>query len=138
MRWSIKTINIATFPKKTVVTSCLIWMVNITKRHLRIKKTPVASKDVPSDSESNVKTRVIHKKKSRTGVLPIRKKQGNNTPKHKGYKLYCVMCKKAGITERKYKSHILVNCYGRKSNQESTKEVLRGILGNRNKYVKQL
>ena len=48
------------------------------------------------------------------------------------------MCKKSGITELKYKSHILVNCFGRKSNQESTKELLWGILGNRNKYVKQL
>ena len=40
------------------------------------------SKVAPVNSYCNKCIRVPHKKKSRTGVLPSRKKHGKRTPKH--------------------------------------------------------
>ena len=45
--------------------------------------------------------------------------------------------KKAGMHERKYKSHTSENIFGHGSDQESIKEGLGGSLGNRNSAVKQ-
>ena len=55
------------------------------------------------NSDSNTSAKVPRKRKARTGVLSDQKKQVKKTPKHKGYQSYCVMCKKAGINELKYK-----------------------------------
>ena len=46
--------------------------------------------------------------------------------------------KKAEITERKYKSHDSENFFETMSYQYSTKESLRGSLGNRNEDIRQL
>ena len=65
-----------------------------TKRH--------ATSKAASHSESDESIRVLHKKRVRTGVIPNRKQQGKNTPKHHGIHHYCVLYKKAGMTERRY------------------------------------
>ena len=49
-----------------------------------------------------------------------------------------MLCKKAEITERKYKSHDSENFFETMSYQDSTKESLRGSLGNRNEAIRQL
>ena len=62
---------------------------------------------------------------------------GEETPKHKGSLHYYVLCKKAEIPERKYKSHSSENYFGCSYYQEPTKEGLGGSLGNMNYAVKQ-
>ena len=61
---------------------------------------------MPVDSNIYASPRVYHKNKAKTGVLTAHKKQGNNITKNKGSQCYCVMRKKAVITERKYKYYI--------------------------------
>ena len=47
------------------------------------------------------------------------------------------MFKKTGTPECNYKPHSLGNCFGKMSDQESVKEGLRWILGNRVSAAKQ-
>ena len=67
------------------------------------------SKTAPDNSDSNASSKVPCKNKSKTCVLPAHKKQGNKTPKNKVSKRYCVMCKKSGMPESKYKLHMSEN-----------------------------
>ena len=53
------------------------------------------------DSNGNVRTRLLHKKKDSTGVLLSRKENKNKTPYHKGNQIYCVLSKKVVMTEHK-------------------------------------
>ena len=69
------------------------------------------------DSDREERPRVPHKNNYRIGVVHYFKKQGKNNPNHKGYQCYCVMCKKAGMPEQKYKSNITYNFFGHRSNQ---------------------
>ena len=68
-------------------------------------KILAASKLAPENYDSDTSTQVPRKKKARTGVLPAHKYKGNKNPKYKFYRSYFVLCKKAGMPERKYKSH---------------------------------
>ena len=64
-------------------------------------KILAASKEAPADSDSDASHRVPCKKMTRTCVLTTQKQEGEKNPKHKGSEHCCVLCKKAGITERK-------------------------------------
>ena len=55
---------------------------------------------------SDTSAKVPHKKKARTGVLPSHKQQVKKNPKNKVFQNYCVLCKKYGMPDCKYKSHI--------------------------------
>ena len=63
----------------------------------------IASSRAASHYNSNVSVRVPHKNKARTGVL--RNKPGKKVPKHQGIQHQCVLCKQAGMPERKYMLH---------------------------------
>ena len=69
---------------------------------MHIKK--IASARAASLSNSNNSVRILIKKKAKTGVL-----RSNKSPKkahrHHGIQCYCVICKKAGMPERKYTPH---------------------------------
>ena len=64
-----------------------------------------ASKAAPSNHDSDASEKFQCKNKARTGVLPACKQQVKKNPKHRGSKTYCVLCKKAGMPEYKYKLH---------------------------------
>ena len=96
------------------------------KMDLSYIKRLSTSKAEPVNYVSDDSTRVPRNKKASTGVLPDRKQHGKNTPKRHSAQRYCVLCKKAGITERKRKSHSSENCFGKRSYQQSIKEVLGG------------
>ena len=56
-------------------------------------------------SDRNESIRVLRDKRVSTGVIPNRKYQGKDAPKHHGIQCYCALCKKAGITHQKYMPH---------------------------------
>ena len=79
-----------------------------------------------SHSDSNESIKVLRKNKSRTGALhnnPNRK-----APKHNGNQRHCVLCKKSGIPEQNYMSHIDEDCFGKRSNKKSIRYRLRGLI----------
>ena len=82
---------------------------NIKKAVAQIKKL-AAQEAVEFNSDSDASPRVPHKKNARAGVLLDRNQHGDKTPKHKCYWCYCVLCKKATMPDRKYKSHSSQNC----------------------------
>ena len=100
-------------------------------------KILAASKAVPANYFSNVSAKVTLKNKASTCAIHTRKQQGKKNPNHKGSQRYCVLCKKTGMPERKYKLYSSENCFGCRSDHKSIKEGLVGILINRNNAVKQ-
>ena len=68
----------------------------------QIKILAVYKSDM-ADSDSDASTRVPHKKKEITGVIPAWKQKDMKTPKHKGYQCYYVIYTTTGITDIKYK-----------------------------------
>ena len=64
-------------------------------------------------------------KRVSTDVLTNRKQQGGKSSNHHVDQRYCVLCKKAGMPERKYMSHISENCFEKRYDQQSINEVLR-------------
>ena len=89
------------------------------------------SKEAPESSDSDVSRRVPSKNNERTGVLPTRKQQGKKTPKHSITHSYCILFKKAGIPESKWKLHSSDNYFGKSSYQATIKDVLEGGMGNK-------
>ena len=89
-----------------------------------------------SNSDSKKSVRLMCKKRVRTGFLPNRKHQGGEMPNHHEIHWYCALCKKAGIPEKKYMSHISENCFGKLSYQQPTKLEMGGSIGNRADAVK--
>ena len=87
-----------------------------------------ASKAAPTNSDRYTPTRVPLKKKARTGILPDQKNKGKKIPNHSGAWNYCVMYKKCGMPEHKWKLHSSKNCFGKRSDQAPVKEVLGGNL----------
>ena len=83
------------------------------------------------NSDNDNSNRVLCKNKARTGVLPICKQQGKKNPKYHGDQWYCILCKKVVILDCECKYHIYDNCFGKRSNQASVKDVLGLSLGNR-------
>ena len=101
----------------------------------QIKILAVYKSDM-ADSDSDASTRVPHKKKEITGVIPAWKQKDMKTPKHKGYQCYYVIYTTTGITDRKYKSHRSKDLFGRRYDQEYIKEGPGWRLGNRRNAVK--
>ena len=66
----------------------------------------------------------------RTDVIPSRKQHGENIPKHNDAQGYCVLCKKLGMPEKKWKSHIYENLFGKIHHQQYIKDILVGTLYN--------
>ena len=106
------------------------------KRSASQTKRLAASKSSSTNSDSNTSENVPQKNKARNGVLLYHNHKGRKNPKHKGYHNYYVLRKKSGIPGSKYKYHTSENRFGCRSHQESIKEVLQGILGNRSTAIK--
>ena len=77
----------------------------------KIKK--LATSKAASLSDSDALVRIPRKKKARNGVHF--KQQGKKTPKQHSAHRYCVLCKKAGMPEKKYISHNSEHCFYKRS-----------------------
>ena len=136
MKWKINTKDVATCPMNNGLTFCPHWRRKIIERDMRLKSEYLRPIRLCKLTLKAIHALCFpHNNKARTGVLPECKQQGNNTPKNKCYQHYCVLFKKAGMPERKYKSNRPEKCFGCRFGQESIKEGLRGKLGNREKAV---
>ena len=128
--------TIVLYSMKTGVTFCPKCKLDMTGKGLRPRsrglKPPMAA---PTNYDSNDSIRAPRKEKERTGVLHDRKQHAEITPKHHGAQCYYVLCKKAGIPERKCKSLSSENGFGKRSDQQSGKDGLFGPLGNRSDSV---
>ena len=98
-------------------------------------KRLATSKEAPVNSYRENSTKVTCKKKSRTGVLLTRKQMVKKTPKHHGYQHYYILCKKAGMPERKCKLKRSKNCFGKRFDQANAKDGMGGAMGNRDASV---
>ena len=88
---------------------------------MNIKKIASAREASLSDSDESV--RITRRKKTNTGVLISKKSPIRAHDRPHGAQRYCVLCKKSGISERKYESHSSKDCTGVRTNQ-SIKEGL--------------
>ena len=75
-----------------------------------IKK--IASARAASLSDSNESVRIPRRKKAKTGVLNSHKTPRRAHNRHHGTHRYYILCKKSGMPERKYMSHITHDCTG--------------------------
>ena len=100
----------------------------------QIKK--VASARSASLSESDGSVRVPRKKKAVTGVLRSNKGPNRKTPKHNVTQRYYMLCKNAGMPERKYMSHSAEDYTGTRTNQ-TIKDRIGGYMVSRYDTVKQ-
>ena len=91
----------------------------------------MVSKEAPASSNSYASIRVLRNNNESTGVLPARKQQGKKNPKHSIAHSYCILFKKAGIPESKWKLHSSDNYFGKSSYQATIKDVLEGGMGNK-------
>ena len=86
-------------------------------------------------SDSNKYVRIPRKNKFKTVVL-----RSNKSPKkahrYHGIERYFVLCKKAGIPERKYTSYSVKDCTGVCTNR-SIKDLMLGTVGSTTDAVKQ-
>ena len=75
------------------------------KRNLATDKIKrlAASKTALANSDRDTSANITRKRKARSSVLPARNKQVKNTITHKFTQSYCMMFKKAEMTERNYK-----------------------------------
>ena len=71
----------------------------------------------------------------RTGVLHFNKPQ-KKAHKYHGIHRYCVLCKKAGVPERKYMSHSAEYCTSVHTNR-TIKDLMGGSVGSITDTVKQ-
>ena len=82
-------------------------------------------------SDSGVSPKVLLKKKYRTGVLTVHKKNiKSKTPNNGVTQRNCVLYKKDGIPEHNYMSHSDDTWFGKRYEQKSLKKGLGGNLGN--------
>ena len=94
------------------------------------------SKADPVNSNRDNSIMVLRNKKARTGVLPSHKQHGKKTPKRHGKHCYCMLWNMTGMPDRKYKSHISRNWFGKISDQQYVKDGLGGALVNKADSIK--
>ena len=82
----------------------------------QIKK--INSDRAASLSDSNDFFMIPRKKKARTGILSSNKGPHKKAHKHHGTQCYCVLFKKAGMSQRKYMACSVKNCTGVCTNQK--------------------
>ena len=87
-----------------------------------------------SDSDESV--RIPRRKKSNTDVSDSHKTPRREHNRHRGTQLECVICKKAGMPERKYMFHSTKYCNGMR-NKRPIKDGMGGPVGSRNHAVQQ-
>ena len=95
----------------------------------------IVSARVAFHSDINKSVRVPRKKKARTGVL--RNNPNTKVPKHLGIQRHCVLCKKAGMTEKKYMLHSDEDYFDKHSDQKSIRDGLGGPMVSITEAVKQ-
>ena len=100
-------------------------------------KIIAASKAAPANSGRNLSARLPCKKKASTSFLPSHRQQGKKISNHSCAQRYCVLCKKSGISEHKWKMHSYKNFLVKRYYQASIKEGLEENLGNKAVAVNQ-
>ena len=101
---------------------------------MNIKK--IASAREASLSDSDESARIMRRKKTNTGVLRSKKSPIRAHDRPHGAQRYCVLCKKSGISERKYASHSSEDCTGVRT-KSSIKDGMGGLIGSRTHAVQQ-
>ena len=101
---------------------------------MHINNIASASTDPLSDSDKSV--RIPRRKKANTGVSNYHKSRRRAHYRHHGAQRYCVLCKKAGMPERKYASHITEDCTGVRT-KLSIKDGMGGPIESRTHDVQQ-
>ena len=99
-----------------------------------IKK--IAAARVASLSESNKPVRIPRRKKAKTGVSNPHKTPRRAHDRHHVTQRYYILCKKAGMTERRYMSHSIKDCTGMRT-KRNIKDRMGGPSGSRNHAVQQ-
>ena len=87
-------------------------------------------------SDSDESSRIPIKKKARTSVMRSNKGLQKKAHKHHGNQRYCMICKKAGMPERKYMLYSAKDCTVQRTNQ-TIKDGMGGSMGSRADTAKQ-
>ena len=127
VNWTKKIRIIAPCPTKNDVNFCPPLRQKLTESELWIKP-----KDLRPLRQLRPRMVAIHLQR-----LQVRIKQWmvsyqpeiirvRNSPKNKGSQRYCMLCKKAGIPERKYKMHSSENCFGKFLNRNPSRKAWWG------------
>ena len=95
----------------------------------------IASARADSLSDIDESARIPRKKKARAGVLHSNKPHKKSHKNH-GIQRYCVLCKKAGMPDRKYMYHSAGDFTGVRTNR-NIKDVMEGSIGSRADTMKQ-
>ena len=98
-------------------------------------KRLATSKVAPVNSDSDKSVKVTRKKKASTGVLPACNNKVKNTPKYHVAYRHCVMYKKSGMYDCKWKSHTSKTFFGKSSDRAYVKDGLVGTMVNRSNAV---
>ena len=101
---------------------------------VHIKKISSARAASLSDSDKSV--RVARRKKAKNGVSNSHKSPSRAHDRHHGAQCYCVLCNKAGMSERKYMLHSTEYCTDVRT-KRSIKDGISGPIGSRNHAVQQ-
>ena len=86
--------------------------------------------------DSNKSVRIPSRDKANTSVLRSNKSPKRAHNRHHGIHRYCLLCKKAGMPERKYTLHSSEDCTGVRIGR-SIKSVMGGPIGSRTDAVNQ-
>ena len=97
------------------------------RAELHIKKIAFARS--ASVSNNNKYVRITRRKKAKTGVLSSKKSPRRAHDRQYGAHRYCVLCRKAGMPERKYASHSSEDFTG--VTKRSIKDGMGGPIGSR-------
>ena len=101
---------------------------------MHIKKIASARAAYPSDCDDPV--RIPRRKKDKTGVFRSNKSPKRAHDRHHSVHSYCVLLKKAGMSERKYLLHISEDCTGVRT-KLPIKDGMGGPMGIRTNTVQQ-
>ena len=96
----------------------------------------IASAREASLSESNKSVSILRRKKAKTDVLRFNKSPRRANDTDHGVQCYCVLCKKAGMPERKYALHSSKDCTGVRT-KRSIKDRMCETVGSRTDDVQQ-
>ena len=96
----------------------------------------IASARADSQYDSDESVMITRRNKAKTGVFCSNKSPRRAHDRHHGVHIYYVLCKKAGMPERKYALHIANYCTGVRT-KRSIKDSMGGHIGSRNNAVQQ-
>ena len=96
----------------------------------------ISSARAASLYDSDKSINIPRKKKARTGILRSNKGPQKKAHKNHSTQIYCILCKKAGMTEQRYVLHNVEDCTVICTNR-TIMDGMRGSMGSRADIVKQ-